>query len=429
MQLSKLTSSLLNIRVYIAALLTSFHFFNISYLEIISLIYALYAFFDRKFSQKQIKCFNILKLGIFYVLGFTFTFSSLINSTEFLTLMKGSMALVLVPPLILFLIYIFDSTTDLLLVLLLSSIVPIVLGNKSIDTDTFQESFKFNFSSVFIYATLILGNLNVSGVKESHFKIFFMALFFSILGLYGNLRLLAFVAFVAAIYYLFSFSKFFRNRFVSLFSKPIYISFIVPIILLSMSISTSVVAIQLLNLSSFVSIINPDVISKSLAQVSGDFGIVFGGRSEVFASIPAWIQKPLFGWGAWAQDSNQFFRVQMIANLETFNYNFDFSKLMNNLSIKSNYIPTHSLLLNSLVWGGLMSFIPFYYWFANFISVFVRQSASTFVSYSITFVFFYLNWNILFSPFGYSHRSRFCFLLAIIFLSLFPKRRYSTRSI
>ena len=131
-------------------------------------------------------------------------------------------------------------------------------------------------------------------------------------------------------------------------------------------------------------------------QSAGSFGILLGGRSEIFVSSQAVWDSPLIGHGSWAKNREY---VSRIYELERYGYEITY------FASDEGLIPTHSHLMGGWVESGIMGAI---FWFWLLVLVFrvmsnlymVREPLSPIV----TFVGFLLLWDILFSPFGASRR-------------------------
>lgn len=131
-------------------------------------------------------------------------------------------------------------------------------------------------------------------------------------------------------------------------------------------------------------------------QGSGSFGVLLGGRSEIFVSSQAVADSPLIGHGSWAKNPKY---AQRILELEKFGYD------VNYIAAESELIPTHSHLMGGWVEAGLLGAV---FWFWILILVFrvlsnlymVREPLAP----MITFIGFLMLWDIIFSPFGAARR-------------------------
>ncbi|MBO6783464.1 MAG: hypothetical protein JJ899_09380 [Alphaproteobacteria bacterium] len=131
-------------------------------------------------------------------------------------------------------------------------------------------------------------------------------------------------------------------------------------------------------------------------QGSGSFGVLLGGRSEIFVSSQAVMDSPLIGHGSWAR--NPAYAVRIL-ELERFGYD------VNYIAAESDLIPTHSHFMGGWVEAGLMGAI---FWGWVLVLVF-RVLANLYMVREplgpmITFIGFLMLWDILFSPFGAERR-------------------------
>tara|TARA_R110002110_G_scaffold415612_6_gene652162 strand:+ start:196035 stop:197591 length:1557 start_codon:yes stop_codon:yes gene_type:complete len=131
-------------------------------------------------------------------------------------------------------------------------------------------------------------------------------------------------------------------------------------------------------------------------QSAGSFGILLGGRSEIFVSSQAVWDSPIIGHGSWAKNREY---VSRIYELERYGYDITY------FASEEGLIPTHSHLMGAWVESGIMGAI---FWVWVLVLIFrvlsnlymVREPLSPIV----TFIGFLMLWDILFSPFGAARR-------------------------
>jgi len=131
-------------------------------------------------------------------------------------------------------------------------------------------------------------------------------------------------------------------------------------------------------------------------QSAGSFGVLLGGRSEIFVSSQAVMDSPIIGHGSWAKNREY---VSRIYELERYGYDITY------FASEEGLIPTHSHLMGGWVESGIMGAI---FWIWILVLIFrvlsnlymVREPLSPIV----TFVGFLMLWDILFSPFGAARR-------------------------
>jgi hypothetical protein len=382
--------------------------FRVSALEIIALAWL---FFGGGYKKVHLLFHDAYcRVGFVYFSAFALLVSDLSNSTDPGTLVKGVGAYVLFPTTILFLVD--RLTLSQLWVVSLSSVF-CGLGSKVLffGLSFAPENFKFGFAIPIVFA-LLTSDILISKRFFQQPKIRFFAsmlVYFAIafLGVWSNLRLLAFVAISTYLIVILSGilpSASFRSNKFGLFIAALAI----PSFLLFISTALSLVADSILKALP-PNLIHPVALSKTIEQISGDLGILFAGRHEIFSSFPAWLDKPILGWGSWAMDPNLKYDVLGKEIMVSLNYSFDIEHhldiLVDSASDIVGLIPTHSFLLNLLVWSGLLGFIPSYLFIASFVrSLMTTLSKKPSTVYPLAFLSVFALWNIFFSPFGYSNR-------------------------
>lgn len=144
---------------------------------------------------------------------------------------------------------------------------------------------------------------------------------------------------------------------------------------------------------------------------SGDLGVLVGGRSEVLVSIQAVIDSPILGHGSWAKD---FAYIDLLidrrASLEYVGA-ASFSDL--------GLIPTHSYLMGSWVWAGLLGGV-FWLVIAAIALWMLANLYSSRMALAPLLVFstWSLLWNIAFSPYSGLARLGTGFAVALCLLGL-----------
>ena len=127
-------------------------------------------------------------------------------------------------------------------------------------------------------------------------------------------------------------------------------------------------------------------------QASGKFGVLLGGRAELFVSLKAIINSPIIGHGSWAKDPQ--YSDLLYEQLEKYGYAVQ-------RGINSDKIPSHSYIFGAWVESGFIGAI-FWFWVLLFT---VRTLANLHelkesLSPLIVLFSFRLIWDIPFSPFG-----------------------------
>jgi hypothetical protein len=167
-------------------------------------------------------------------------------------------------------------------------------------------------------------------------------------------------------------------------------------IVVTLIVSMNLIFTAIFSSSFVLNALSEESASKIRSQASGDYGLLLGGRTEVFASINAFLDKPLLGHGSWAKDNSGYNDLM-------------FSKLIEagyadrvNLQTANQLIPVHSYLMGSLVWSGIGGGLFWLYVLRWLILKFI-------LNFQLIGFYFYngfilIIWNILFSPFGASAR-------------------------
>lgn len=153
---------------------------------------------------------------------------------------------------------------------------------------------------------------------------------------------------------------------------------------------------QMYDYSARSGLLGQDAKEKYEAQVSGEYGLLLGGRSEVLVSSRAILDSPFLGHGSWAKDEK-------------------YSSLLTELKRQAGYvageedeeglIPTHSHLLGAWVEAGLFGAI-FWAWVLSLpVRVLLKPLREMdYLTPLMSFVAFLLVWDILFSPYGAERR-------------------------
>lgn len=117
------------------------------------------------------------------------------------------------------------------------------------------------------------------------------------------------------------------------------------------------------------------------------------GRSEWLVAPYVISENPLFGYGSWAEDKDlrfAYMRALLTSSEATFDQRVGSSIL---------YIPTHSILLGSWVWGGLLGFVGGIFLLVTMVRAFMRamRLSGSFLPLTMFFAASVL-WDIFFSP-------------------------------
>ena len=117
--------------------------------------------------------------------------------------------------------------------------------------------------------------------------------------------------------------------------------------------------------------------------------LLMWGRSEAFVGFMAFMDNPWTGWGAWAEDPDNYYHyIQLELHDE------DYRKIDH-----TELIPGHSVLITSGLWNGVFAFILMCTLFFIVLKrgFFLLQYASKYYLI-ITYLLISFLWNMLFSP-------------------------------
>lgn len=392
-------------------ILSNLFFGRIGFIEILSLAWLFASVVAKPSIIAAIFSIKYARVGLSLVSSFFLFISDIVNQSTFEVLVKGVGAFILFPLAVLFLVkaFGFKKLSIVYLAFLLSSAF---LNRADSDIIFSADTFKSGFFGAAIALVLLVFSYLPERLKSSKSNINLLSIVGALVlvaaSVWGNLRLLSLVTilsyFIAAYY-----QRLACSLKINMLS-PIAASFLFPVVVLFISISLSIAASVVLDFLTFLpeGLISEVAIAKTREQFTGSFGLLFGGRSEIFSSLIAWKQKWLLGWGSWAVDPNDQFELAGLESMINFGYQPDLEQFSNLVlaGLSHVFIPTHSPILSLLVWGGILSVIPFYIFVASFVSIFLQSISTARASppFFVAFVFVYSLWNMLFSPFSYGHR-------------------------
>ena len=149
---------------------------------------------------------------------------------------------------------------------------------------------------------------------------------------------------------------------------------------------------------------------KYAAQSSGKYGVLLGGRSELFGSIPAIYDSPILGHGSWAKDLKYLIiRRRAMALLGYKNFEDTPGQ-----DIVSGIIQTHSYLLGAWVYAGILGAVFWAWVWVMTLKVLMRVYPPRFVLPAmVPWMAFELLWAILFSPYGVGQRIMAAYYIVI----------------
>ena len=118
--------------------------------------------------------------------------------------------------------------------------------------------------------------------------------------------------------------------------------------------------------------------------------LLIAGRTEIFAQWIAFTQKPLWGWGSWADDPNMYFHRLMTV----------FKNLESDVVIDNeDSIPNHSIIVGSGMTHGIFALIAM---FSIFVLIMKRSFRSLYAKPNLVLPLLFVTvdffWNMWFSP-------------------------------
>ena len=131
---------------------------------------------------------------------------------------------------------------------------------------------------------------------------------------------------------------------------------------------------------------------KLAAQSSGEGGLLLGGRSEILASSQAILDSPFLGHGSWARDPT-YSAILAERRAELGYKDLDRGK-------RDDLIPTHSYIFGGWVEAGVAGGLFWLFVLGYSIVVLLRTSGCEPLLPLFVFVGFMLVWDTLFSPLG-----------------------------
>jgi hypothetical protein len=384
---------------------------RVSVLEMVAMVWLLILVIGKPSTIDTIFSRKNARVGFCLISAFFLLLSDIINESSFGVLIKGAGAFVLFPVGIIFLVNKIEYN-KMIMISFASSLSSFFLNKEASEFSVSADNFKFGYAGIAISFTLFLFSYipQILNLDKKIINYLDITIVFLLMGLssWGNLRLLSLIGILSYIvsHYYIKLSQCLRLTNLT----PIIASFCFPAVILFISIGLSKVFSVVLDLLTFLppGIISDDAITKTRQQFNGSFGLLFGGRQELFSSFFAWQDKWLFGWGSWAQDPNSKYRYIGYETMSKLGYDFDFEKEFKavELGFTSTFIPTHSVILSLLAWGGTLSTVPFYIFLSNYISQYLRIISQMNLSppFFISYAFINSLWNITFSPFGFTNR-------------------------
>ena len=154
--------------------------------------------------------------------------------------------------------------------------------------------------------------------------------------------------------------------------------------------------------------LSPEAVHKYTVQATSEYGILFGGRSEVVISVKAFLDAPLLGHGSWAIDRHGY-----VDEYNRLTHQMGMALTDKFEELESTMIPTHSYLMGAMVWCGIAGGIFWLSVVGGCLRMFLLQARYMPVYFCVALPQFI--WDTFFSPFGAANRWQAAVFVGIIF--------------
>ncbi len=174
------------------------------------------------------------------------------------------------------------------------------------------------------------------------------------------------------------------------------------VVLASMAIVASLAAGSLVQYLSSRGFLGDEAQEKNETQSHVKGGLILGARPEILVSSYAVLDSPILGHGSWAKD---FQYVDMLNDIE-FENGMDVDPDASYIEEDSGgVIPTHSHIMGSWVWAGVLGAVFWVYilWLMIKATVLLATYRPLY-SPLLLYLFTSMIWDIFFSPFGTTRR-------------------------
>jgi len=154
--------------------------------------------------------------------------------------------------------------------------------------------------------------------------------------------------------------------------------------------------------------LSPESVHKYTVQATSEYGILFGGRSEIVISVKAFLDAPLLGHGSWALDRHGY-----VDEYNRLTHQMGMALTDRFDELESPMIPTHSYLMGAMVWCGIAGGIFWLSVVGGCLRMFLLQARYMPVYFCVALPQFI--WDAFFSPFGAANRWQAAVFVGIIF--------------
>jgi hypothetical protein len=176
-------------------------------------------------------------------------------------------------------------------------------------------------------------------------------------------------------------------------------------------------AIQIYEYSASRGILGEGAMNKYQLQANNEVFGLASGRLDFFEGIYGALQRPILGYGSYAQDTTDIRK--------------HFAEALGLQASQSNQrgLPGHSHIVGAWLFAGALS-LPFWVYTIKILGTFVLRAATAdqkMIGYFLTVVLYSL-WNIMFSPFSNRIDLAFVIAFAIILTNRVKQRRLAWKS-
>lgn len=355
--------------------------------ELFCLVVLLFNFKAIRYPKNSKAIFGLLLVWFISQLSADF-----INQTEFIKIIKGTLAPILVAMILLGLTTVFYNRYDKLPLYLFGVFTGILL-NRMLGSEYYAQNpwkWGLGISVALCFFTWIDFYCKSNKVK---FLLLGSAIFV-VISMASSSRALAGFMVISSVITVFSGviikTRLYRNLCTSPYGL---IQLLLGIFVVVFVLDRSMVA--LFSYEPFLDFLPSADAMKYSIQAESKWGVILGGRTELLISLEAFFDAPFFGHGSWAENS-----YYTYAHLDMVDASggmlIELSVAEDN--INSFLIPTHSYLMGAMVWGGFFAGL---FWVKVLgLSLAGLLNEKVISSPLLLFIVITLVWNILFSPFG-----------------------------
>jgi hypothetical protein len=152
---------------------------------------------------------------------------------------------------------------------------------------------------------------------------------------------------------------------------------------------------------------------------------LLGGRPELLSELPAIYDSPILGHGSWSKDP--IYLIEEHQALKLLGYGEE-AKLLFRDELRQGFIPAHSYFFQAWVDAGILGAVFWGWMFILTARVMLRvYPAAALLLPVVSYLGFYLLWNIPFSPYGTAPRLTFPYSIVMMIAFMDMARRTATQ--